>query len=618
MRIAAVLVVLAVVVGGGASMAQTAPPTLRPVRSQADLPRFTYPVNGTALDLLHADPATFGAFASRVRADVEATLADYDIRDHATLRGLLATDLELETLAGDDDAARTTLLRMRSLEDKPDAKLLSGLRSEAILDARKASGASSGDAFVAAFTQDYRAKLAALPWNVVGTSLKESKSGLELLSASYVEGDVESDLEPAVRRTHTLSNDLAARLIDARFALDVVLPVKAPTLEIVSAVVAQHALQKPDIWAARDVSLSAAQHLTPVRIAIWDSGTDVALFPHQLFTDPHPTRYDAHGLAFDVENYPTHGALLPLTPAQRRAYPQFERYLKGFSDLEQSIDSPDASAVREKIASLAPNQVPSFFEQIELYEDYAHGTHVSGIAVHGNPAARIVVARITFDYHTVPLPPSDALERRGSAADRAYVDYFRAHRVRVVNMSWGGTAQGDEDALEKNGIGKDAKAREGLAEHYFAIDRQGLEDALRSAPEILFVCAAGNENSSATFTEDLPASLRLPNLLAVGAVDQAGDETSFTSYGPTVTVDADGYQVPSYFPGGATVQMSGTSMASPNVVNLAAKLFALDPALRPADVIALIRDGATTTADGRRRLLDPKRSVALLRQRYLH
>lgn len=73
----------------------------------------------------------------------------------------------------------------------------------------------------------------------------------------------------------------------------------------------------------------------------------------------------------------------------------------------------------------------------------------------------------------------------------------------------------------------------------------------------------------------------LPNLLVVGAVDQAGDETSFTSYGKTVAVDADGYHVPSYVPGGETVQLSGTSMASPNTANLASKLLALDSKLTP-------------------------------------
>ena len=64
--------------------------------------------------------------------------------------------------------------------------------------------------------------------------------------------------------------------------------------------------------------------------------------------------------------------------------------------------------------------------------------------------------------------------------------------------------------------------------------------------------------------------------------------------------------------GGARLKFSGTSMASPNVVNLAAKLFALDPSLTPAQVIELIKQGATASADGRRHLIDEKRSVELL------
>ena len=54
-------------------------------------------------------------------------------------------------------------------------------------------------------------------------------------------------------------------------------------------------------------------------------------------------------------------------------------------------------------------------------------------------------------------------------------------------------------------------------------------------------------------------------------------------------------------------------MAAPNVTNLAAKLFALDPALTPARAIELIRVGATTSDDGRRHLIDENRSVALLK-----
>jgi subtilisin family serine protease len=56
-------------------------------------------------------------------------------------------------------------------------------------------------------------------------------------------------------------------------------------------------------------------------------------------------------------------------------------------------------------------------------------------------------------------------------------------------------------------------------------------------------------------------------------------------------------------------------MASPNVVNLAAKLFALDPSLTPAAVIELIKEGATSSEDGRRHLIDEQRSAALLQAR---
>lgn len=77
-------------------------------------------------------------------------------------------------------------------------------------------------------------------------------------------------------------------------------------------------------------------------------------------------------------------------------------------------------------------------------------------------------------------------------------------------------------------------------------------------------------------------------------------------------VHANGYEVDSYLPGGTRMKLSGTSMASPNVANLAAKLFTLDPTLTPPQVIELIRKSATTSVDGRRHLIDPKAAVVLL------
>jgi len=101
----------------------------------------------------------------------------------------------------------------------------------------------------------------------------------------------------------------------------------------------------------------------------------------------------------------------------------------------------------------------------------------------------------------------------------------------------------------------------------------------------------------------------------VGAVDRAGDEASFTSYGPTVVVHANGYQVDSFLPGGMRVALSGTSMASPNVANLAAKLLAVKPSLTPSQVIALIRDTAEKSGDGRRTLMHPAKALERAKSR---
>ena len=139
---------------------------------------------------------------------------------------------------------------------------------------------------------------------------------------------------------------------------------------------------------------------------------------------------------------------------------------------------------------------------------------------------------------------------------------------------------------------------------------------MASAPGILFVAGAGNEDNSADFQEYIPAGLSLPNLITVGAVDRAGQETSFSTFGKTVVVHANGFEVDGPVPGGVRMKLSGTSMASPQVTNLAAKLLALQPTLTPAQLKALILGGAERLpgADGqpgRVNLLHPRRSAQL-------
>ena len=98
-----------------------------------------------------------------------------------------------------------------------------------------------------------------------------------------------------------------------------------------------------------------------------------------------------------------------------------------------------------------------------------------------------------------------------------------------------------------------------------------------------------------------------------GAVDASGKPTTFTTTGKNVDLYADGYQIDSLVPGGQHMKFSGTSMASPQVANLAAKLIVLDPGLNVAQTIALIRKGATPLADHPGKfIINPAASVKLL------
>jgi subtilisin family serine protease len=222
---------------------------------------------------------------------------------------------------------------------------------------------------------------------------------------------------------------------------------------------------------------------------------------------------------------------------------------------------------------------------------------VAGIAAAGNPYAQLLCARITFDYRTPPQAMTHEIAQRWADGYGATAKYFQAAGVRVVNMSWGWTYREIESGLEANGVGGSAEERAKLAGEMLDILEQGLKGAIADSPDILYVCAAGNDDNDVAFDRVIPSSWDLPNLLVVGAVDQAGDPTSFTSGGETVRVYASGFEVESFVPGGTRMPMSGTSMASPQVCNLAGKIFTRNPQLTPTEVAALIEKNATANPD---------------------
>jgi subtilisin family serine protease len=602
----ALLTVLVLSLSGGPSSSQAQTRPL--IEKAADLPRFSYPVSGKLEELVRS-PTAFAPFAAAVRRDVSAVLANHDIPDKATQRDLLGQLAALDYLEGQYDQALARLDQIQALQEKPADKLLSGLRLRAMAKAAKAQGSAPvADAtFREAVAENIRQALAPLPFDVIANDIRGFKASAELIGEGLVLGSVRDVLQPIADKSGAISSEFAPSLINARFGLTAVLPLKKTLVDVYTTYLAANQVVKPDIWAARGVSLAGRTDLRPVTVAVWDSGVDTSLFPDQLKRGP---RGAPRVIGFDKFARPAHTTLAPIPEALRDKLPQMSARTKGFSDLQSNIDSPEASEVKQFLSKLTPEQFRPAVEEINLAGNYQHGTHVAGIALADNPAARLVVARIEFGHTLAPDPcPSVQLARREVRAYQATVDYLKRHGARVVNMSWGGDLASIEAQLEQCGVGKTPEARKAVAREIFEIGKRGLTRAYASAPGILFVAAAGNSNNDASFTENIPAGIVLPNLLTVGAVDQAGDEAPFTSYGPTVKVHANGYQVESYLPGGSRVALSGTSMAAPQVANLAGKLLAVRPRLKPEALIRLIVDTAERTPDGRRILMHPKKAM---------
>jgi len=142
--------------------------------------------------------------------------------------------------------------------------------------------------------------------------------------------------------------------------------------------------------------------------------------------------------------------------------------------------------------------------------------------------------------------------------------------VRVLNNSWGG---GGFDP--------------------------GLLDAINAsgAAGILFVAAAGNNAANADATGFYPAGYDSPSIISVAATDNKDALASFSNYGKTsVDLAAPGVNILSTLPGGGYAFMSGTSMATPHVVGVAALAAAVNPGLDVAGLKNLILDNVDPVA----------------------
>lgn len=362
-------------------------------------------------------------------------------------------------------------------------------------------------------------------------------------------------------------------------------------------------------WDARDVEIATASDLAPVRIGVWDSGVDLDLFVGRVAQDA-----DGQSLVRGYDSFKQRqdSPMAVLPPGLRARQDELNLALTAFDDLDSGVESPAAALMTARVDRLTDAEATAFSDDIGRWSGYTHGTVVADIALAGHGRAEIIVARMEWWHGSPPVPCwTRALADREAASIRDLLAFQVAGGARVINMSWGRFETAYLRNLEECAPDMPIEARHELARYTVETIRSEMIAGMTDAPHVLFVGAAGNGGSSLEAAN--PATrFSLPNFILVGAVDRSGKVADYSNTGPEVLIYANGDRVPARLPGGMPSFPTGTSMATPNVTNAAAKMLAVNPRLSGADLRALLEQTAEVNSTGQP-LLHTSRAVEAAR-----
>lgn len=597
-------------------------PTKVKIEKIEQLPVHTYPVKDSLVALLKNEQAIHSLQAT-LKNDLLNDMNTFDI-DANLLKSYYKMLGALSFYESDYSKSLLYYDTLKSIETKPGAKLTNALIKRAQIKAKTSGSADYNGQFLKAFTESVNA----LNYANTSSYLDDIRSQYKNNYASSILAGASSEIDPFIT-AGPLSLDDAEYVLWLFYELPVFDQNRAIITRVLDSTLAANNEKINKTISTNDVVLPAGKKYTSVVISVFDLGTDISLFPNQLYTntkekpdsidnDNNGFIDDIHGVAFDMLENKTASLLMPLSKQQQKDLPKMMSFFKGFGDSDAGLNTKESKVFNQQMDSAKGEEKQKLWQQIQFIGDYAHGTHVAGIALKGNPYAKLLTVRFSDDvgFTEEANPPSEATEKKVAQNLLALVDYWKAAHVRVVTMSWGYFLSDYETEVQKHYKELTEEEKKKLALQLWTMRKNALYNAFSSAPDILFIASCGNKNNNSDNDLRYPAALDLPNVMGIGSVNREGKETPFTATGSKVVVHANGYQVESYAPGGLKLLMSGTSMATPNVANLAAKLFTLKPTLTVSQVVALIKDGADTFTDSKVKPINPARSIELLKQRY--
>jgi subtilisin family serine protease len=224
-----------------------------------------------------------------------------------------------------------------------------------------------------------------------------------------------------------------------------------------------------------------------------------------------------------------------------------------------------------------------------------HGTHVAG-CIGAALNNKLGIVGLAPNVKLMALRFISESGQGGTAEAISAIDYAANNGANVINASWGGESDGEQ---EEDGLLKEA------------IERAGKKG-------VLFLAAAGNgransQGGASGFDIDndpkpvYPAAYPLENVFTVAAIDAENNLATFSNWGQkSVKIAAPGVKILSSVPGDKyqdtiinlgqiVVTWDGTSMATPHVAGAAAALWSTDPKMSAQSVAKQLMELSTET-----------------------
>ena len=345
-------------------------------------------------------------------------------------------------------------------------------------------------------------------------------------------------------------------------------------------------------------------------VAVVDSGVDInhvdlapSIWVNPLDVAGNMQDEDNNGFLNDVNgwNFSDNNGVLLDSKYISYLTPDVKRFFKIQSDVAKgNIDWVNLTWAREQLKD------ESFIKSLNIYGNFMHGTHVSGIAMQGTTDAELLGVRIGVSEpgrdttRTGKVWKKDEIRAALSYMVTLTLDYYAeiinyldGHRADVVNFSIGIS----NDSLQDSLAGYLSPAAGDISDLTKEALQKFIQDGrqtLAKAPDTLFVIAAGNDGTNNDMEEFFPANVKTDNAITVAATNEDRSLASFSNYGKnTVDIAAPGVNIRSTVPGNDYLSVSGTSQATPFVTRAASMVKDANPSLLPVQIKRILMNTVT-------------------------